>query len=277
MMDKSYYKFYREVGERYPEEEIVYKSLRGILRKKFVLQHIRNWKGSLLDIGCNRGMYMEEYPGGAAVGVDISLNLLKYAVQRGVNRQFSTYCILGDAEEISFIKSSTFDNILCSELLEHVYNPEIVIHGIARILKRGGMVLITVPYYSGKRPAWTGIGILESYNIQGVRDNKYYHTAFKPEEIANMAQDAGLDIIEKGSFEREIRYAAKIPVLFYFILEGVNKSLVRSKAFTHWNNILLDRFTSMIYTIARVLKLDTLLQKLFKEGARTFVLAKKLA
>jgi len=190
MMDKSYYRFYREVGECYPEEEIVYKSLRGILRKKFVLQHIRNWKGSLLDIGCNRGMYMKEYSGGAAVGVDISLNLLRHAVQRRINSQFSTYCVLGDAEEISFIKSSTFDNILCSELLEHVYEPEKVIQGIARILKSGGTVLITVPDYSGKRPAWTDIGILETYHIRGIRDNMYYHTAFKPEEIARMAQEA---------------------------------------------------------------------------------------
>jgi len=276
-VDKSYYRFYAEVGERFPEEEIVYKSLRGTLRRKFVLQHIRNWKGSLLDIGCNKGMYMKEYSGGEAVGVDISLNLLRHAVQRRINRQFSTYCILGDAEEISFIKSRTFDNILCSELLEHVYKPEKVILGIARILKHGGIVLITVPGYSRKRPTWTDIGILETYHIRGIRDNMYYHTAFKPEEIASMAQDAGLYIIEKGSFEKEIRYATKIPVLFYFILEGVNKSLIRSKAFTHWNNMLLDRFASVIYTIARILKLDPLLQKFFKVGARTFVLARKLA
>ena len=66
-----------EVGERYPEEEIVYRALRGKQRKRFVLTHLAKETGSLLDLGCNAGVYLSELKGRKAVGIDISLSVLK--------------------------------------------------------------------------------------------------------------------------------------------------------------------------------------------------------
>ena len=274
-MKKEYYKFYMELGQKYPEETIVYNSLRGRLRREFVMQYINNWKGSLLDIGCNRGIYLEKYTQGFVMGVDLSFHALQYAVSRCANSPTSAYCVVGDAEELSFIKDNTFDHILCSELLEHVYKPEKVITEIARILKPGGTVLITVPNYTRKKPAWISIGNLESYKIQGVESKKYYHTAFKPEEIEKMVETSKLQVVMKGTLEKEVRYAVKIPVLFYFLFETFNKIFIKNKTFSHWNNQMLDKISLFIYYIARFLKIDHMLQMIFREGARTFLHAKK--
>lgn len=43
-------------------------------------------------------------------------------------------------------KDSTYDLVICSELLEHVYDPKLVLSEIARVLKPGATALITVPF-----------------------------------------------------------------------------------------------------------------------------------
>jgi len=274
-MDKKYYRFYQEVGERYPEEEIVYNTLRGRLRKKFVLGHLKNRKGFLLDIGCNKGTYLTEYRGGAAIGVDISSHVLLKAKEKCDDKNLSCNFIVGDAEQLSFLKDNSFDVILCSELLEHVYNPDMVIAHISRLLKSNGIALITVPNYSRKKPEWIGIDSLRIFNISGVKGDTYFHTAFKPIELADMVQKTGLRIGEYGSFEKEVRYATKIPVLFYFLFAFFNNLFFRSIRIAHWNNKFLDRFSTVIYTIARFIHMDSILKNIFREGARTFVTANK--
>jgi len=51
-------------------------------------------------------------------------------------------------------KDDKFDEILCSHVLEHVTDFERTIKEIHRILKKGGIVKITVPHFSGVG-AWT--------------------------------------------------------------------------------------------------------------------------
>jgi 2-polyprenyl-6-hydroxyphenyl methylase/3-demethylubiquinone-9 3-methyltransferase len=272
MTDTSYYKFYRNVGLYYPEEEIVYGTLRGKLRRKFILERIGRWNGTLLDIGCNRGMYMAQYTGGRATGVDLSLHLLKHALNRGKSNPGPLQCILGDAEKLSFIKSTSFDHVLCSELLEHVYHPEEVIAGIARILKPGGTALLTTPNYTKKKPAWIPVGLLKQYGIDGITESGYYHTAFKPPELAALAEKEGLRVVEQGSLEREVRYATKIPVVFYFVVDFINRTVFKNSKIDHWNSMLLDLFSQKIYALACIMKTDRILQSFFPEGARSYVL-----
>ena len=90
-----------------------------------------------------------------------------------------------------------------------------------------------------------------------------------------MVKKSGLRIIDYGSFEKEVRYATKIPVIFYYIFAFFNKILFRSEGFAQWNKNFLDRFSTVIYIVARYLHLDSILKRFFREGARTFVVANK--
>ena len=120
MENDAYKKFYDSVGSHYPEEDAVYNSLKGKLRRKFVSEKLSDWKGPLLDIGCNRGIYLRMYQGGFRMGVDLSFSVLSFLREQDANMGLA----VADAQNLDCIRDNSFSIVLCSEVLEHVYNTE---------------------------------------------------------------------------------------------------------------------------------------------------------
>lgn len=56
--------------------------------------------------------------------------------------------VLGDAHYLPF-KENAFDCVKCTELLEHVENPEEVIKEITRVLKVSGVLIFSMPFNFG--------------------------------------------------------------------------------------------------------------------------------
>ena len=267
---ETYLKFYTQVGEKYPEETIIYRSLRGMLRKKFILAQITKWQGSLLEIGCNVGTYLNAYEGGKKVGVDISYPLLRQLKEKSAEQSVGVM----DAQEIA-VKQNQFDHILCSEVLEHLSNPQEAMKEIGRILKPGGTALITTPNYRGKRPTWISVGALSDYGISGVKEGQYFHTAFHPKELEQMSILAGLEIIESGTIEKEVKYAAKIPALFFIIIRFLNRKTFRNVEIHRKNERFFNQFQVWCYRFAWFTGIHFLLMAFVKEGVRSFVLLRK--
>lgn len=95
--------------------------------------------GTLLDIGCGSKPfeqtfepYIEKYIG------------LEYSPESGYRGNRADVC--GDAAFLPFADES-FDTILCTEVLEHVPNPEKAIEEFARILRPGGTIITTAPFF----------------------------------------------------------------------------------------------------------------------------------
>lgn len=92
--------------------------------------------GSLLDVGCGGKPYealfrVDEYVG---LEIDTPENRLK-------NKANFFY----DGDTFPF-PEQTFDAVLCNQVLEHVFNPEKFLAEIHRVLKPGGIMLLTVPF-----------------------------------------------------------------------------------------------------------------------------------
>ena len=262
--------FYEEVATKYNEEEVVYRDLRGKLRKKFVLYFLEDIKENFLDLGCNAGLYLENFNGKLAVGVDVSPTILAHAQNRLGYKQKSTryFFITGDIEELSFLKNIQFDFILCSEVLEHLFHPQKVFYGISRLLTPKGKALFTTPNYKKNKPTWIPLGILEN-RISG---DEYYHTAYRPEELEKMARTAELKIIGSGTLEWEIKYATKIPLFFFITIRFINKYLFKSKTVDLINQRLFEIITLLIYKICHYTGLEKVFRLFIKEGVRSFVL-----
>ncbi len=97
----------------------------------------------VLDLGCGPGNLLEQLPGRRVVGLDLSESLLALA-QKRVQGHPRFELIKAPAETIPF-PDATFDRIVCSEVLEHVESPSIVVTEIKRVAKPGARVVLTLP------------------------------------------------------------------------------------------------------------------------------------
>lgn len=266
--------FYQQVGEKYPEEDQVYHTLRGMLRKQFILRHLEKFHGSLLDIGCNQGMYLRAYKNGSRFGIDLSQSVLKKAKSR-LDNQTVIHFAVGDSENLFFFKPNSFDHVLCSEVLEHCLHPQKVFDSIAHVLKPGGIALLTTPNYTRHRPEWIDLGALKDYNIHSDCEQGYFHTAYKPEELGAFARVAGLQVRELGTLEKEVKYAAKIPAAFLLLNRLLNRKLIHSQKFSEWNEHFFDKFQLAVYHLSRLIFLNHILVKIISNGVRSYIIMEK--
>jgi SAM-dependent methyltransferase len=93
----------------------------------FVAAHATN--AHTLDIGCCDSPYSKYFPN--RVGFDIESG-------KGVD-------VVGDAHTLPF-KDSEFENILCTEVLEHLHTPERAIAEMKRVLKPNGTLLLSTRF-----------------------------------------------------------------------------------------------------------------------------------
>lgn len=119
----------------------------------------------VLDLGCGRGRHLHALYWDAVpvdvVGLDLSLDDVKIAWDgffelpppEPQSDQRSAVVTAGDAQRLPFPDAS-FDRVICSEVLEHVPNPDQVLAEIARILKPGGYFAASVPRYWPEAICW---------------------------------------------------------------------------------------------------------------------------
>lgn len=119
----------------------------------------------VLDLGCGRGrhlhaLYWNETPLDV-VGVDLSHGEVKAALDgffelpppEPKSDRRSAVLSAGDAARLPFPDAS-FDRVICSEVLEHVPDPDAVLAEISRILKPGGLFAASVPRYWPEKICW---------------------------------------------------------------------------------------------------------------------------
>jgi SAM-dependent methyltransferase len=92
----------------------------------------------LLDIGVGLGRLLRQVPECRRFGVDISFDYLNEAVQWGIE------VCCAPAEDLPY-REEFFDVIVCTDVLEHVFDLNKAITNILRVLKKNGILIIRVP------------------------------------------------------------------------------------------------------------------------------------
>ncbi|MFC1726342.1 class I SAM-dependent methyltransferase [candidate division KSB1 bacterium] len=222
-----------------------------------------------MDIGCGSGVYLEKYKGSPKTGIDISFQLLKKAKRRNSDSFF----IAGDADNLSFLRSEITDNIICTEVLEHLISPENFLDEVRRILKPNGYLFISTPNYKKNKPGWIEIpGELKKFNLNGVK-GRYYHTAYKPEELKQIFEETAFETIEYGTFEKEIKVIAKLPAVIKIILDNINNRLFKNVEFEIFNEKIFQTLCRYNYIILK--PVISYLTDFVKEGVRSYIVLKK--
>lgn len=104
-----------------------------------IVNHIGK-KLDILDVGSGDGIIGDQiFKMGHTV---TSVDLPTVVVQS--HRIGSSYAVAGDAEQLPF-RSNSFDVVLASEIMEHLWNPHGLIDEAYRVLKENGYFIISTP------------------------------------------------------------------------------------------------------------------------------------
>ena len=116
------------------------------------LTGIRSEAGLVLDIGCGGG-YLDkvlESSDWHVVGVDVSPDALQYCRRRGLQCLCRT-----DLQRCSLpFKAESFDMVFAMDVLEHVEDDGHALAECRRVLKDGGLLIVTVPAFMILWSAW---------------------------------------------------------------------------------------------------------------------------
>ncbi len=95
----------------------------------------------LLDAGCGTGWFSREAKkrGASVVSLDLGIALLNQVMQK-----CETIKVVGDTLQLPF-SEGMFDIVISTEVIEHTVDPKKAILEIFRVLKPGGMVVLTTP------------------------------------------------------------------------------------------------------------------------------------
>ena len=105
--------------------------------KKNIRQFIPMLKGRLLDFGCGRKPYEKLFNVSEYIGVDMA--------GTGHDHKNSKVDVYYDGKHLPF-EDESFDSLFCSEVIEHIFDPDEILPEINRVLKPGARALITIPF-----------------------------------------------------------------------------------------------------------------------------------
>lgn len=101
----------------------------------------------ILEVGCGRGFYEQflgsVFPAVKITGVDLKESYLNVARHTVTNKNVTF--VNADATNLPF-KAKAFDRIIATEVLEHIPDEQGVLKELYRVLKPGGIIVITVPH-----------------------------------------------------------------------------------------------------------------------------------
>ena len=157
--------------------------------------------GKLLDFGCGTKPYQKFFTNVSQyTGVD-------YKIEGRENKQ-KEVDVFYDGKNIPF-ENGHFDSILCTEVLEHVFNIDELLIEFYRVLKKDGTVLLTTPFM------W------EEHEM--------------PFDFARYTTPALVHLYTKNGFkiEKNFKTGNYIKVIFQFIINYLKNILPNNKLLKH--------------------------------------------
>ena len=208
-----------------------YFSRRGLHRG--ISKYAPQLTGAMLDFGCGIKPYRGLFNVDRYVGVDIAVsghdNALKHA---------DAYY---DGKTIPF-PDAHFDSMLCSEVLEHVFNIDEILGELRRVVKPRGLALITIPFAWDQHEVpydfarYTEWGIRHLLERHGFRIVAHEKSATYIETVSQLIVAYFYKHMPDNALTKLIRFAIIAPV---FLSAALMNKLLPDNGNYYLNHIIL--------------------------------------
>jgi len=158
--------------------------------------------GRTLDVGCGNKPYAQLFRSKEYIGLEID------TPQNRAEKKADHYY---DGNQFPFA-NETFDSLVANEVFEHVFNPDQFLNEIFRVLKSGGMTLLTLPFVWDEHEQPRDFARYSSFGIKALLEKH------------------GFEIVEQRKSTDDIR------VIFQLLNAYIFKKTVTKKA---WINLLI--------------------------------------
>lgn len=186
----------------------------------------------ILDVGCGTGKnadYFSKF--GNVFGLDASQKAIKFCKKRGLKN-----ILLGSAEKMPF-KKNQFDVLLMLDVLEHIDDKKSLDESF-RVLKKTGLIIITVPAYKWLWSKWDEI--------------LHHKRRYNHSELESVLSKSGFKMI-KSSY---LYSFLLIPVVVARTIKSATSKDNYSSDFSI-NSVFIDKLFSLLADVERFLMLYT--------------------
>lgn len=132
-----------------------------------IYKHRGEMRGKMLDFGCGTAPYRSLFQIETYLGLEIA------APGHPLKHTHSTLLYSGDTIPL---QDESVDSILMTEVLEHVFNPAELLAEFRRILRPGGVALITCPF------------------VWPLHEEPYDYARYTPFALTHLVKSSGLEV-----------------------------------------------------------------------------------
>ncbi len=211
---------------------------------KAILEYAREVEGRLLDVGCGSKPYRSWFTRCSDyIGVDID---------REETRRRGIADLVYDGKTLPF-KDGEFDALLCTQVLEHVFTPVDFLRELARVLRPGGRMILSVPFAWDEHEVPFDYGRYTSYGLRYILEQSGFRVLRMTKTRAGIAAviQLWIAVMYKQIQFQNVWLQAAVHALLAFPLTLIGLTLgrlVRGGEFFYLDNVVLAERDATIAT-----------------------------
>jgi len=158
--------------------------------REAIKAYLEREPSSIVDLGTAEGRMLNElkisFPASRCVGVEYNQDLVDMATQLYPSLEIYQ----GDVQNLTQFGAGEFDVAVATAVIEHVERPEKFIEQVVRILKPGGLLVMTAP-----DPFWEHIA-----TMVGHLADEQHHEVPNLKQLRSLAEGGGMKVVQAHKF-----------------------------------------------------------------------------
>jgi SAM-dependent methyltransferase len=131
--------------------------------------------GRVLDVGCGRKPYRALVPAAEYIGADINSE---------VTRRLGVADVIYEGSRLPF-DDGGFDGVLCSQVLEHSFEPDAFVREIHRVLRPGGTLVLATPFAWDEHEQPYDFGRYSSFGLKALLERNGFEVVAQRKTCAD--------------------------------------------------------------------------------------------